>query len=59
MSLQPLILERLFILFWKVFQFKLNILSQRLASLNLDVSLFHELLRLLKTRPRTENISYV
>ena len=59
MSLQPLILERLYILFWKVFQFKQNTLSQRLASLNLDVSLFHELLRLLKTRPRTENISYV
>ena len=59
MSLRPLILGRLFILVQKVIQSKQNILSQRLASLNLDISLFHELLRLLKTRPRTENISYV
>merc|ERR1719471_2456135 len=33
-------------------------LGKRLASLNLDISLFHELLRLLKTRPRTENIRH-
>ena len=51
-------LGKVFFLHYVVVKTK-SICFQSLASLNLDISLFHELLRLLKTRPGTENISYV